>query len=222
MIEALIRVFAERLFHELSCGVPREYVLRQANLNVWKGKLLFSEHLRRNVANAGRVFVEYEEFLPDTPMNRLLRAACEKLQRLTAVPATQERLAHSLMWLGGVSSGGMRAEDAAKVHLTRQNERFRPLVAFSRLVLAGASPAATMGGHATFSLLFDMNRVFEDYVRGLIRRDALRGPLAGARCVAPSRQQVRHLLERSEGSGRGRKVYALKPDVLVDLSLIHI
>ena len=52
LIEALIRIFAERLFEELNRGVEHGYVRREENLHVLRGKLLFNPHESPSIASS--------------------------------------------------------------------------------------------------------------------------------------------------------------------------
>jgi len=114
--------------------------------------------------------------------------------------------------LGDVQDWEIEAHHFESVHLTRNSERFRPLLDFARLVLTEATPAPRVGEITTFSLVFPMDQLFEEFVGQLIRRHASKlGLRRGAVHLQASR--VRQWLLRSE-SGRGR--FRLKPDVVVD------
>ena len=224
LIEALIRIFAQRLFEELGRGVEHGYVQREENLGVLRGKLLFSPHIRHNAARRERLFCGYEEFLSDTPMNRIFRAACLRLLEVSRIPGTQERLTHCLMMLDGVSDTEISAADFDKVTLNRQNERFRAVFNFCRLILTGHSPAATTGKASSFSLFFDMNVVFESYIAEMIRRHVLTGDLSDVHCYPQSRRRLRHLVYEPhqqlphdyDPERHGKKTYALKADLLLE------
>lgn len=224
LIEALIRIFAERLFVELNRGVERGYVRREENLSVLRGKLLFSRHVVVNAARRDRLYVERDEFVSDTPLNRIFRAACRRLVAVSSVPHTQERLGYCLMLLDDVSDIVVTAPDFERVVLNRQNERFRELFHFCRYILEGSSPAATTGQERTFSLFFDMNVVFESFVARFLQRYVLRDKFADCRCYPQATNVHRHLLYQPRGRGHGDDydperdgtgTYPLKADIVI-------
>jgi len=74
MLETLITLFVTRLLRELRRGVEHAYVYLEENRVFLRGKLLLSEHIKRNVARSDRVFVGYDDFTPDIWLNRILKA----------------------------------------------------------------------------------------------------------------------------------------------------
>ena len=208
--ETLSALFADRLLGELLKGPARAYVARQENLRRFKGKLLVAAQARHNAAHRERFFCRFDEFSDDTLMNRIFRSACLALLDATRTPATQELLRRCLLLLDRVSDVVVHDELFDKVVLTRQNERFGDVLQFCRLILSGRSPTAQSGRSRSFSLLFDMNHVFESFVAGFLRRHVL-PRMEGYRLFPQARRRRRHLL-----SSEGRGVLALRPDLLVE------
>lgn len=207
--ETLIRLFAERLRHELVVGAERRYVQREENLRTVKGRLRIRQHISHNAAHRERFFCAFEELAIDTPLNRVLKATCRVLIDVTRTPATQEALRDGVLALEDVENTLDPAPLFPQVHITRQNERFRDLYAFCQLVWAQRSPTISVGETRTFSLLFDMNAVFEGFIAGFLRRYVLPS-LPGFELFPQARQHQRHLFDRS-----GVGVLRLEPDLLL-------
>lgn len=211
-LDALTALFASRLWDELLRGVPRAYVTREENLRRLRGRLVVPQQITRNAAHRERFACRFDEFSEDTPLNQVLRAAAEVLVRRALLPSARQTLGRCLEVLDGVTA---LAPDRAsllaqRVVLDRQTQRFATLFAFARMVLDSRSPEVIAGETSTFSLLFDMNVVFEgvvtDLVRRVIRRDHARWD------VHPQAHgQVRHLYEDHQS----RPLLELRPDVLL-------
>lgn len=224
LLETLIAIFAKRLFFELNRGRQHSYLRRRENLPVLKGKLAFSEHIKHNIARKDRFFVEHDEFLPDTALNRIFKAACRRLFETTSTTHTQERLTYCLMLLDEVADISIGAHHFDKVIINRQNERFADLFAFSRLVLTERAPAAAAGAQNTFSLLFDMNVVYENFVAEFLRRYVLTDDLADCKLFAQATSRLQHLVYRPPAElppdyrprKHGKKTLALKADLLIE------
>ncbi|MCL0274607.1 McrC family protein, partial [Escherichia coli] len=56
---------------------------------------------------------------------------------------------------------------------TRQNERFADIYGFACMVLEGHAPDARRGDVETFSLLFDMEQVFERYIAAFLKSEVM-------------------------------------------------
>jgi len=211
ILEALIAVFAERLLNELRRGLDHEYVRREENSGFVRGKIVLPIHLRKNLAHAERVYVAYDEFLEDTLISQILKRASRVLLRQTRVAETQRLLREALLVLANVSVRPIRPRHFREVRLSRQNERFRDLLDFCRLVLLENTPAPRAGETPTFSLLVQMNELFEEFVARMIRRHAVDLGLERSSVHIQGKRRHRHLVRDEDGRLR----YRLKPDVLI-------
>lgn len=207
--ETLAAIFADRLRQELLRGPERAYQEHEANLRSFKGKLLVSRQTLHNAAHRERFYCRFDEFSDDTLMNRIFRASCRLLLDATRTPATQDTLRQCLLLLDGVGDTEVQEADFDRIAINRQNERFEDILRFCRLLLSGRTPTVQAGGTRTFSLLFDMNKVFERFVTAFLRRDVIHR-LVGVELFPQASQHKRHLME-SNGSG----VLRLEPDLLV-------
>ncbi len=208
--ETLAAIFADRLLSELLRGPERAYLSRIENLRCFKGKLIVSKQVQHNAAHRERFVCRFDEFCEDTVMNRIFRAACRFLLDATRTPATQDLLKHSLLLLDRVSDIVVHDELFEQVAITRQNERFADVFRFCRLILAGRSPTVQAGDGRSFSLLFDMNQVFERFIAAFMRIRVI-PQLDGHQLFPQARRRQRHLMACED-----RGVLPLKPDLLIE------
>jgi 5-methylcytosine-specific restriction enzyme subunit McrC len=208
--ETLAAIFADRLRQELLLGPERAYLEREANLRSFKGKLSISRQALHNAGHRERFYCRYDELLDDTPMNRIFRASCRLLLEVTRTPGTQDVLRHCLLLLDGVADVEIQEADFGRISLNRQSERFEDVLRFCRLLLWGRTPTIQAGGTRSFSLLFDMNKVFERFLAAFLRR-YVAPRLPGVEVFPQAAHHKRYLME-SVGAG----VLRLEPDVLVE------
>jgi len=212
LLEALMSVFIQRLLAELKKGLDRAYVHRTENAHYLKGKLLISQHIRRNAAHKERVYIGYDEFVADTWLNRILKAACRQLLALSRTVRVQQALREALLHFADVSDHPIREHHFAKVHLNRNTERFADLLGFARIVLTRSTPTLSQGESKTFSLLFPMEQLFESFVAEFIRRYRNRLGLEDHSVHAQAVGRRLWLLETPEDRGK----FCLKPDIMID------
>ena len=92
MLEVFIRLFLDNLVSLTRRGIARHYQLMEDNLSCLKGRLLFPQHLRINLANQARFYVRFDEFTADRPANRLIHSAIHKLMPMVRQPQNQQLL----------------------------------------------------------------------------------------------------------------------------------
>ncbi len=210
--ELLVDIFANRLREELLLGAEHAYLQREENLRRFKGKLIIPAQILHNSARHERFFCRFDEFSKDTAMNRIFRFACATLLPWTHTPSTQDKLRHCLLLLDGVEDVSIHDELFEQIPITRQNERFADVLHFCRLILQGHSPTTNRGKQRSFSLLFDMNQVFEAFVAAFMRKWVM--PLHDFpehRLYPQAKRRQRHLITRNE-----KGVLSLRPDLLIE------
>jgi 5-methylcytosine-specific restriction enzyme subunit McrC len=156
--------------------------------------------------------IAYDAFLPDTWLNRILKAGCRRMLELAGSLAVQQQLHLALSHLQPVSDVVIEPHHFERVHLTRATERFGPLLDFCRMVLEREAPSTGAGQDRTFSLLFPMEAVFEGFIAGFVRRHALELGLSPERIRVQARGDRRHLLRDEQA----RRHFRLIPDLIIE------
>jgi len=208
--ETLSSLFAHSLVGELLKGCERNYIQHEENLRTFKGRMLVDRQVLKNAAHRERFYCRYDEFSEDTLMNQIFKASCRVLLNVTRSPATQDTLRHSLLLLDGVKDVVVTSTHFERVSFNRQNERFESLFYFCRLILEGRAPTVSAGDASSFSLLFDMNCVFERFIATFMQVRVM-PRLNDYKLFPQARRNRRFLFEEIGKSG----VLNLAPDILV-------
>lgn len=208
--ETLAALFANQLLEELLRGCERSYVAHEENLRSFKGRLMVGKQLLKNTAHRERFYCRYDQFSENTTMNQVFKAACRFLLGTTRTPGTQDALRHCLLVLESVSNEMISPAHFKKVTFTRQNERFAELFDFCRLILEERAPTVISGEDRSYSLLFDMNKVFERFIAAFLHERVM--PSLPDCRLFPHACHNRRSLFQEEGL---RGVLLLAPDILI-------
>lgn len=164
ILEIFIRMYLEEMEHLLQKGLKSAYLRQENNLPYWKGKLLVSEHLRRNLAHQERFYTAYEEFYQNRPENRLLKATLLKLQRLSGSSWNLRTIRQQLLYFEQVDASVNVEKDFAGIVMDRTNREYEPLLRWSRVFLLDKSFTNFSGDTFAKAMLFPMEKIFESYV----------------------------------------------------------
>ena len=205
MFDVFIRQFLATVQQVVRRGLRSDYVTREDNLQVLRGKLQIAGDIRHNLVRRDRFFVAFDEYLPDRAENRLLRSALRLALQFAEGWDTQ-RLARELLFaFDEVPESRSVADDLQRIRLDRGMESYAPALAWARLLLNGLSPVPAAGTTEAPPLLFPMEQLFEAYVARHLRKQ-----LAGGLHLV-TRPKARHLV-----SHRGQKWFKLIPDLAVN------
>jgi 5-methylcytosine-specific restriction enzyme subunit McrC len=163
LFDAVSHGFSLQAIRVLAQGPLRGYVEMEDRLPYVRGRIRFAEQIARAVLPTP-LEVSFQEFTVDVPENCILLTATNALLRLPRIPALpRRRLRMIRATLDGVTPLARPAE-VVLPEFTRLNERYRASLALAALVLRAHS---LQGGHGSVrgaTFVFDMNRVFEDFL----------------------------------------------------------
>ena len=177
MLEVFIRLFLDNLVTLTQRGLARHYHAIEDNLACLKGRLLFPQHLRVNLANQARFYVRYDEFSADRPANRLIRSAIHKLMPVVRQPENQQLLYQLKLCFDEIPLSTQRQQwqnDWDKHRIDRSMPHYDPVMPWIRLFLFEHGLTTFVGKHVNQSLLFPMEEIFEDFVSHHFRKNQQR------------------------------------------------
>lgn len=164
----LLPAFAHAVEREadraLRLGLLQGYRTTEATAFVVRGRIREADQIRRRFGAPLPAEIAYDEFTTDIAENRILRTAVDRLLRLPGVPrAVRTRMMHQRARLAEVTPF-VRGQAILRWQPNRLNARYHNALNMADLVLRGASAEHLPGGLRMNGFLFDMNKVFEDFV----------------------------------------------------------
>jgi 5-methylcytosine-specific restriction enzyme subunit McrC len=196
LLESIVPGFVYQVRQALRRGVLQGYRVHEEALSTVRGRVRFSDQIRRRYGIAPPVEVRYDEFTEDVLENRLIKTALHRLTRLSIRAAWVRRSLREFdLALERVSLVEFAPNHLPDVGYTRLNERYRPAVELARLILRATSFDLAPGRVGASTFLIDMNGVFEHFVVVALR-EALRG--AGGTLVQGGSGMRRLTLDRAE------------------------
>ena len=162
--EIIIYLFAKNLRDLLRKDFKKTYVEYEENVFFLKGKLLIGEQIKRNAVNDSRFCCRFEEFTENNIMNQLFKHVALLLMRVSRSVSNKKILEDILIYLCDVESVVISSSDINKIHFSRLNCEYEPLVNLCRLILENMSVEFASAKLETFVFMFDMNMLFEEFV----------------------------------------------------------
>jgi len=165
---SLLDIFIQHFCHDLHTkilqGKLRNYIEQEKNLSVMRGRLVIPQHVRHNLVHKERLYCRFDEFSEDMLLNQILRFTLRLLIPWTRSGKTKKQLTELLMHFDGISDAPITLQSFKLLKNDRITQRFQPVLEQCRLFIAEIKPDVLAGSTPLFSLLFDMNRLFEAWV----------------------------------------------------------
>lgn len=203
LLAAYMELYVNHLTREWRKGQIRRYVLHEENRTCLKGKLLLPIHLRTNLLHQERFFTASDEFTCDNAVSQLLKAALRRCEEQGFSSRVVQKAKSLMPDFEEVSDSQPSVQDMKHIQVDRCISRFEPLLNMAKFILKDVSPSPAESGHAVYSLMFDMNDVFERFIAAEMKA-AMRGE--------PVRVKYQ-VTERSLLKRNGCRQFALRPDI---------
>ncbi len=202
LFEVFIRMFIDEVYLVVRRGVRCGYETVSGDLRFYKGKMLFGEQIKHNLAHKERFFVAYDEFNANRAENKLIKSTLRYLQRRSRSFANQSDLRTLLAVFDEVSFSTDFDGDLRRSCRGRGTEYYAEAIKWCGVFLAGKSFSMFAGGQYAKALLFPMEKLFESYVARELSKE-----LGGGYCVTTQ--------ERSLWLFDEPKKFRLRPDIVV-------
>lgn len=205
--EILIYLFAKNLLELIRVNYHRDYVLMEDNLGYIKGKLLFSNHLKNNLTDRSRFYLSFDEFCEDTLLNQILKFTVHLLIKTTNNLNNLKLLQELNFIFSDISLKRISADDFKKIVLTRLNISYEPILNLAKIFISNSSLELSADKINTFSFLFDMNVLFEEFIGEFIKQTNIDYKVS---LQHPTRKFVEKKIINGVDYG---EVFTLKPDI---------
>lgn len=204
LLDVFIRHFLKLLEAQLQQGLLRDYQDVEDTLDQVRGRIDLIRQQRENLFKPQRLACRFNELVADIPVNRILNTALLCLTDLASSPGLRQHIQSLRMRFGGIGTIQKgdhlpRADD-----LNRMQRRYADAVELARLFIEGQYLDARAGQQQVYSLLFDMNQLFEHFVAVKLRPTARK---IGLRLMEQGPR--RYLGEDDAGKGR----LLMRPDI---------
>ena len=178
-IEILIRLFCSYMDNLFKKGLKKHYSLEEDNLSYLKGKIKFSEHIKRNIVSKEKFYVEYDEFTEDIPENRILRTTCNYLihkinsfkqenNKTESRTECLKKLKRYIQEFGDIEDSKNLVKDFSKLQPNRLYEHYDKPLIFAKAFLSHKNYWINRGKTEFPAIMFSLDSLYEDFIQRLL------------------------------------------------------
>jgi len=165
ILEIFITMFLQEVGMIIKRGLKSDYINKEENLFYLKGKLLVNEQLKRNYINKERFYINHDEYSQNRAENRLLKSTLRYLANISTsyenIRLIRQYLEHMQMI---TYSQNIHADFRACKIGTRGMSYYATALIWSKIFLKKESFSNFSGDSIAFSILYPMEKLFENYV----------------------------------------------------------
>ncbi|RKZ28469.1 hypothetical protein DRQ29_01845 [bacterium] len=166
IFEVFIREFADELTQQVRMGMFHDYMTIVENSTRLKGKYLILKNITENFVPT-KIYCSYDVFSMDNDLNRFFKYAISTFIIATSSDKIRDRLRMLRPYFADVSSKFFPNSDE-EFTFNRLNSNFKRAYKLARFILHHMIYTFQSNNRISFSFMFDMNRLFEQFVERLV------------------------------------------------------
>jgi len=172
ILDAYFDIFltaCETLLHQ---GLVRKYRRQEGNCTALKGRLVFSQHIRRNTVHQEQFYVSHTVYDSNNLYNRILLKAIKLVMHLAPVSLT-DKAGRVLFDWPELPDIGVHEDLFSRIKYDRKTERYREAMEIACMLLLNYRPDLSHGTQDVLAILFDMNELWEEFIYRRLKKALL-------------------------------------------------
>lgn len=159
---------AESLQHE---GLLKKYRKQEGNQTALKGQLQFSKQIAYNITHQERFYVRHTEYNRNNIYNQLLYKTIQLIPNISNNALLLDKVGRIQMDFPEVAFVTVNEETFSRLSFDRKTEQYKDALLISKMLLLNYRPDITGGTENVIAILFDMNRLWEEWVYMRLKKE---------------------------------------------------
>jgi len=165
---SLIDLYFDSFLHEVESlihkGLTKRYRFREHNLPKLKGKILFSRQIAKNIVHKERFYTSHQVYDRNNIFNQIIKKALTVLRQIATNHHLHSRASRQLLDFEEISDIHINAKVFQQLSFNRKTEHYRYAIKLAKLIILQYAPDLKGGHEDILAILFDMNRLFEQFI----------------------------------------------------------
>jgi 5-methylcytosine-specific restriction enzyme subunit McrC len=207
ILDLYFEMFIKEIEFLLHRGLVKKYRKKEGNVTALKGALQFTRHIQQNLTHQERFYVRYTAYNTEHLLHFIIYKTLWLLKRINTNAALQSRIETLILNFPEMPEIKVTQSTFDKIVYNRKTKSYKKSIEIARLLLLRYHPDLNKGKNNVLALMFDMNKLWEQFVYVSIKKDRERFPLI-------SQQTPKYFWKPV--SGRRTK---MKPDIVINQGL---
>jgi len=172
ILDAYLELFIKECESIIHQGLVKKYRQEEGNVNALKGKLLFSKNIQQNLVHQERFYTRHQVYDRNNIFNQLLLKALKLIPVISQNPLLKDRVYSLLLDFPELDDIIVNEHTFEKLVFDRKTSAYKEAIEIAAMLLLNFRPDVSSGYNHVLAILFDMNKLWEEYVyRQIIRHN---------------------------------------------------
>ena len=145
-------------------GLIKQYYKQTGDVKVLKGKLEFAGHIQKNLVHKERFYTTHQVYEKDHLIHQILGQALEIVATLSKGTYLYSKCKTVQLDFPEIESIKANENTFTKIPKSRKTAPYETALSIARLIILNYAPNVSSGSEKMLALLFDMNKLWEEYI----------------------------------------------------------
>lgn len=170
LLDLYFNIYLEEVSKLLHQGLIKKYRQQDGQVKVLKGKLLFTQQIQQNLVHQERFYTRHQVYDAEHLHNQILLKALTVLSIVSNNYSILDKINRIRLDFPEI-----KEIEITKVHFdqlkdNRKTVSYKTAIKIAKMIILNYSPDIKSGGDNMLALLFDMNKLWEEYVYRMLLR----------------------------------------------------
>ena len=175
LLELYFEIYIDEVTALLRKGLIKKYHNQSSNTSALKGRIEFAKNIQQNVIHHERFYTTHQVYDYENVINQILLKGLNILSKIVTNANLKDRIARIKLDFPEIKEIQITKVHFDQLKDSRKTVAYNEAIKIAKMIILNYSPDIKNGQENMLALLFDMNKLWEEYVFRMLQRNKPEG-----------------------------------------------